>query len=247
MSNNSKQPLNPPVITIDGPSGSGKGTISKMLAEKLGWHLLDSGAFYRGLAYLYILQLGQEWSIEPVNLEKISLKINLDEEILERLALNLQVEFIQNKIFINIVNRPKQDITQLVRSENCGNLASKLAEFPKVRAALLIKQREFLKAPGLVADGRDMGTIVFPKALLKFFLEADIKIRAERRYLQLKEMGVDVKLNNLIGEVSERDLRDMQRSVANLKPAEDAILIDTTAMTINEVFAMVMDKVILIV
>ena len=126
-------------------------------------------------------------------------------------------------------------------------LASRLAIFPKVRMVLLAKQRAFLKEPGLVADGRDMGTVVFPDATLKFFLQADVKIRAERRYLQLKDMGVDVNLHNLIGEVSERDLRDMQRSVASLKPALDAIILDTTTMTINEVFAMVMGKVVAIV
>ncbi|MGD0466227.1 MAG: (d)CMP kinase [Gammaproteobacteria bacterium] len=243
MYSNSKKSLSYPVITIDGPSGSGKGTISNMLAEKLGWHFLDSGALYRVLTYLYVLQSTKEFPLESINLEKINLK----EDLLEELAVNLQVEFIQDKIFINNFNQVKQDITQFIRSENCGNLASKLAVFSKVRTALLVKQRGFLKAPGLVADGRDMGTVVFPDAILKFFLEADVKIRANRRYLQLKDMGVDVKLHNLIGEVSERDSRDMQRSVANLRPAQDAILIDTTAMTINEVFAMVMDKVILIV
>ena len=243
MHNNSKKFVGYPVITVDGPSGSGKGTISKMLADKLDWHFLDSGALYRVLAYLYIIPHIQERSVDLIDLEKIT----LEEDILEELAFKLQVEFIQDKIFINNFKEDKQDITQFIRTESCGNLASKVAVFPKVRTALLVKQREFLKAPGLVADGRDMGTVVFPDAILKFFLEADVKIRATRRYLQLKDMGVDVKLHNLIGGVSERDYRDMQRSVANLRPAQDAILIDTTAMTINEVFAMVMDKVILIV
>ncbi len=233
------------VITIDGPSGSGKGTISKMLADKLEWNFLDSGALYRALAFVSARQPGQLWP-DLTNLEKI----NLEEDRLEELALNLQVEFKQDKTFISNLNDPNkttQDISQFIRTEICGNLASRLAIFPKVRMVLLAKQRAFLKEPGLVADGRDMGTVVFPDATLKFFLQADVKIRAERRYLQLKDMGVDVNLHNLIGEVSERDLRDMQRSVASLKPALDAIILDTTTMTINEVFAMVMGKVVAIV
>lgn len=223
-----------PVITIDGPSGSGKGTISKMLAERLGWHLLDSGALYRILAFLYTQRL------ESKDLSQLP----LEESILERLAINMQVEFIQNKVF---VNNKEEDISRFIRTEICGNLASKIAVYPKVRAALLVKQREFLQSPGLVADGRDMGTVVFPGAILKFFLEADVKIRGLRRYTQLKEMGVDVKLHSLIGELSVRDLRDMQRPIANLQVPQDAILIDTAAMTINEVFAMVMEQVILII
>jgi CMP/dCMP kinase len=224
-----------PVITIDGPSGSGKGTISKMLAERLGWHLLDSGALYRILAFLYTQQL------ESKDLSQLP----LEESILEQLAIKLQVEFIQDKIFVN--NNKEEDISRFIRTEICGNLASKIAVYPKVRTALLVKQREFLQSPGLVADGRDMGTVVFPDAVLKFFLEADVKIRGFRRYTQLKEMGVDVKLHSLIGELSVRDLRDMQRPIANLQVPQDAILIDTAAMTINEVFAMVMEQVILII
>lgn len=235
---NLQKSLSHSVITIDGPSGSGKGTISVMLAKKIRWNFLDSGALYRVLAFLYASTLDSNFYLEAKH---------LDEYVLEKLAFNLQVDFNNNQIIINNLNNIKQDVTQIIRTENCGNLASKIAVLPRVRAALLVKQQEFVKAPGLVADGRDMGTVVFPEAILKFFFNADVKIRANRRYLQLKAMGVDVKLHNLIEELSERDMRDMQRSVANLRPAEDAILIDTTAMTINELFDVVMEKVILII
>jgi len=237
MYNNLKKSLSYPVITIDGLSGSGKGTISFMLAREIGWNFLDSGALYRSLAFLYTSYFKKDSEITTLN-----------ESVLEKLAFSLQVNFIDNnQVIIYDLENKEKNITQLIRTEQCGNLASKIAVLPKVRAALLVKQHDNVRSPGLVADGRDMGTVVFPEAILKFFFIANAKIRANRRYLQLKAMGVDVKLHNLIEEVSERDSRDMQRSVASLRSAEDAILIDTTNMTIDELFNVVMEKVIVII
>lgn len=237
MYNNLKNSLSYPVITIDGPSGSGKGTISYMLAKEIGWNFLDSGAIYRSLAFLYKSYLNKDCDID-----------NLNENLLKRLAFSLQVDFIDNnQVIINDLENKKINITKIIRTEKYGNLASKIAVLPAVRVALLFKQHSYVRSPGLVADGRDMGTVVFPEAVLKFFFIANAKIRANRRYLQLKAMGVDVKLHNLIEEVSERDSRDMQRSVASLRSAEDAILIDTTNMTVDELFSVVMEKVIVII
>lgn len=224
------------VITIDGTAGSGKGTISLQLAKKLGWHFLDSGVIYRALSLLYI------WdnpNYDPRDLHEGRL---LD------LAVNMQLEIDdQQKVYLNDQNNNKREVTSIIRTEVFGNLASQLAVIPSVRVALLEKQRQFLRSPGLVADGRDMGTVVFPEAILKFFLDADAKIRATRRHIQLKELGVGGTLHNRIDELSERDLRDSQRVIAPLKPAADAIIIDTTTMTINEVFAIVANQVDLIV
>ena len=234
----------PPVITVDGTAGSGKGTISLKLAEELGWHFLDSGVLYRALALLYIWHVNQNQQ-QPVDLEQIDLI--LEENIITSLTLQLKVDFQAKKISLIYPNNEIQDITTEIRSEFCGNLASKLALFPTVRTALLAKQREFRKSPGLVADGRDMGTVVFPDAVIKFFLDADAKVRATRRDLQLKALGVGGNLHDRINELSERDLRDSQRVAAPLMPATDAITIDTTTMTINEVFGIVMNQVKLIV
>ena len=238
----------PRVITVDGTAGSGKGTISLKLAEELGWHFLDSGVLYRALALLYLSHLNQNHQ-KPLDLEKIDLTLenNLEESLLVSLAYKLNVDFQSKKIFLSCENNEIQDVTMSIRSEFCGNLASKLALFPTVRTALLAKQREFRKSPGLVADGRDMGTIVFPEAVLKFFLDADAKVRATRRDLQLKALGVGGNLHDRINELSERDLRDSQRVAAPLMPATDAITIDTTTMTINEVFGIVINQVKLIV
>lgn len=224
------------VITIDGTAGSGKGTISLQLAKKLGWHFLDSGVIYRALSLLYIWN---DPNYDPLNLKESRL---LD------LAVKMQLEIDdQQKVYLNDQNNNKRDVTSIIRTEVFGNLASQLAVIPSVRVALLEKQRQFLRSPGLVADGRDMGTVVFPEAILKFFLDADAKIRATRRHIQLKELGVGGTLHNRIDELSERDLRDSQRVIAPLKPAADAIIIDTTTMTINEVFAIVANQVDLIV
>lgn len=226
----------PRVITIDGTAGSGKGTISLQLAKKLGWHFLDSGVIYRALSLLYVWN---DPNYDPLNLKESKL---LD------LAVKMQLEIDdQQKVYLNDQNNNKRDVTSIIRTEIFGNLASQLAVIPSVRVALLEKQRQFLRSPGLVADGRDMGTVVFPEAILKFFLDADAKIRATRRHLQLKELGVGGNLHNRIDELSERDLRDSQRVIAPLKPAADAIIIDTTTMTINEVFAIVVNQVDLIV
>lgn len=216
------------VVTIDGPSGTGKGTISVMVAKRLGWHFLDSGALYRVLA-LYAMKKGVELEDEPS---------------LSQLAVELPVRFESEnpsepaKIFLE-----QEVVTDQIRTEQSGNAASKVAAFGQVREALLGRQKAFLKAPGLVADGRDMGTIVFPNAILKIFLDATAEERAKRRFNQLKEKGVDVTLQGLIGEIAQRDARDKQRAVAPLRPADDAIIIDTTKYSINEVFNKVIQEV----
>jgi len=208
-----------PVITIDGPSGSGKGTLSQLLAEKLGWHWLDSGALYRLLA----LDAEQQ----AISLDDIS-------QLVAR-ALQLDVEFIAGthevapRIFLN-----KQEVTNEVRLETTGRNASKISAYPEVRAALLDRQRAFRQAPGLVTDGRDMGTVVFPDAMLKIFLTASLEERAKRRHLQLLEQGIDVTLRSLIDQLAERDQRDQARAAAPMRPAEDAINFDTTDCSIDE-------------
>ncbi len=208
------------VITIDGPSGSGKGTISQLLAKKLGWHFLDSGALYRILALAALKQ-------------HIDL---LDAEVLEQLALNLDLQFTNGKIILM-----GQDVTDEIRSEPCSVAASKVAALPKVRKALLKRQRDFRQAPGLVADGRDMGTVVFPDAKLKIFLTASQEQRALRRYRQLQEQGINVSLSDVSDDLSQRDKRDQERTIAPLKPAKDAIIIDTTKLSIDEVLNKVME------
>jgi len=210
-----------PIVTLDGPGGSGKGTIGARLAKTLGWHFLDSGAIYRVLA-LDVLKRG-------IDLQ--------DEQAIETLALNLNVQFNDN-IMLDGVN-----VTKEIRSETCGNTASKIAAFPKVREALIERLRAFCRLPGLVADGRDMGTVIFPFAKLKIFLDASAEERARRRFLQLKEMVHNVNLQTLLQEIEERDARDKQRAAAPLKPAKDAVVIDTTGMGIDAVFDQVMVEV----
>ncbi len=207
-----------PVIAIDGPSGTGKGTVSGYLANWLGWHFLDSGALYRVLALAANKQ-----------------KINPDQtDKLENLARTFNIVF-QRQSDTEIIVLDNIDITSDVRSETAGNEASVLAKIPAVRAGLLERQRAFRQAPGLVADGRDMGTVVFPDADLKIFLTASVEERARRRYKQLKEKGFDVNLARLSAEIAERDNRDSQRTVSPLRPANDAVTIDTTDLDINEV------------
>lgn len=212
----------PKVICLDGPSGVGKGTICLAVARKLGWHILDSGSLYRITA----LQVSREFPEQSV--------YSVDEAQLAEIALNLSVSYVEENdelvIFLN-----DEDITQLIRNEKIGAQASQVAAIPCVREALLARQRAFLVEPGLVADGRDMGTVVFPQAELKIYLTASAEERAKRRYKQLKDKGMSANLPRLIEEIRERDERDMNRATAPLRPADDAIMIDSTSLTIDEV------------
>ena len=209
-----------PVITIDGPGGSGKGTLAGMLAARLGWHLLDSGALYRLLAFA-----AHNHGADLTN-----------EEILTNLAAHLDVQFIpgvddgEQRIILE-----GEDVSRSIRTETVGAGASKVAALPAVRQALLARQQAFCETPGLVADGRDMGTVVFPDAPLKIFLTASPEIRAERRYRQLLGKGETANLAGLLDEINARDERDMNRSIAPLRPAEDAVRIDSSHMSIEKV------------
>ena len=215
-----------PVVTIDGPGGAGKGTLCMLLATKLGWHLLDSGAIYRVLA---VAANKREIALDDVN-------------SLADLASKLDVRFpIENDQVLIVLD--SQDVTAEIRTEATGNLASKVATYPEVRAALLQRQQNFAQFPGLIADGRDMGTVVFPTAELKVFLDASAEERAKRRQLQLQLKGINVNFDNLLQEIQERDFRDRNRPVAPLKPADDAILIDSTSMSIDAVFNQVLQLV----
>ena len=207
-----------PVITIDGPGGSGKGTISMGLAEYLGWNFLDSGALYR-LTALKVMK------------NKASLD---DEDALGKLAAGMNISFKPSKDGIRAI-LDGEDVSDQLRLEETGALASRIAATPAVRAALVKRQRRFRQQPGLVADGRDMGTVIFPDADLKIFLTASAEIRAQRRHKQLKEKGESVNLSRLFREIKARDLRDQSRSIAPLRPAEDAVVIDSTELSINEV------------
>lgn len=214
-----------PVITVDGPSGSGKGTVCRLLAEKLGWDVLDSGAIYRVLS-----------------LAALHHQIALDnEEALVPLAANLDVQFlIDSDTNAGKIILEGEDVTTTIRNEEVGAAASKVAALPRVREALLRRQRAFRTENGLIADGRDMGTVVFPDAPLKIFLTASAEERARRRFVELNERGLDVTLSGLLQDIQARDDRDMNRAVAPLAPAEDAIEIDTSELNAQQVF----DKVI---
>ena len=209
-----------PVIAIDGPSGTGKGTISSNLVHWLHWHFLDSGALYRVLALAAVSR--------GVALE--------DTGALSELANDLDVEFSlpepgkEVRVFLN-----GESVDSELRTEDCGKAASRIAAYPAVRAALLSRQRQFRKLPGLIADGRDMGTVVFPDAAVKIFLTASAEERARRRYKQLKQKGFDVNLPQLSADIAERDARDSERSISPLKPADDAVVIDTTSIGIEAV------------
>ncbi len=214
-----------PVLTIDGPSGSGKGTIARRIAESLGWHLLDSGALYRLVA------------LDAEN-KGIS---HADAEALARLAADLDVLFSSDSGGAEQIILAGKDVTDAVRSESTGIGASAVAVIPAVREALLGRQRAFRMAPGLVADGRDMGTQVFRDAALKVFLTASPEERAKRRHKQLKDKGIDVNLAAVSRDIVDRDRRDSERSVAPLKPAEDARILDSSAKPIEEVVQTVLD------
>jgi len=214
-----------PVITIDGPSGSGKGTICQLLAKTLGFHLLDSGAMYRVTAVAAI-QKGLDLS---------------NESVIAELANNLNIVFTATEKGVLVV-LDGEDITRQIRQETASMGASTVAAYPAVRQALLARQRAFATEPGLVADGRDMGTTVFPNAVLKVFLTASAEERAQRRYKQLLERGESVSLRALLEDIKARDERDMQRSASPLTPAHGAIFIDSSSMSIDEV----LDKIILL-
>ncbi|NJN48112.1 MAG: (d)CMP kinase [Candidatus Competibacteraceae bacterium] len=209
---------NIPVIAVDGPGGVGKGTLCRALATQFGWHFLDSGALYRLTALAALQQ-----------------HLSLDDELqVSALARNLDVRFStatdDQRVFL-----ADEDVSELIRSETCGSAASIVAAMPAVRTALLQRQRDFRRLPGLVADGRDMGTVVFPDAPVKIFLTANPESCAIRRHKQLKEKGIDVSLADLIDDIAERNQRDSQRSVAPLRPAVDALLLDTSELSIAQV------------
>ncbi len=216
-----------PVITIDGPGGSGKGTIGLLVAKALQFHFLDSGALYRLVALA-----AKHHAMDLTN-----------ESALAVLAGHMDVAFGAGADGGPRVFLEGEDVTDEIRSDETGKLASQVAAFPKVRDALLERQRAFAQSPGLVADGRDMGTVVFPDASIKFFLTASAQVRAERRFKQLQRMGQESTIAALLKSIQERDDRDRNRSVAPLKPADDAIVIDASNMTIDQVQMAVLDAV----
>ena len=213
-----------PVICIDGPSGAGKGTLSQRLATDLGWHLLDSGALYR--------VVGFAGRLAAVSLE--------DSDAVAGIARSLDVDFRPTEGGVSVW-LAGEDVTAHLRTEEGGRDASTVAALPAVREALLLRQQELARPPGLIADGRDMGTVVFPLAPLKIFLTASAEARAERRFHQLQGMGESVSLARLLTDIQQRDARDQSRTVSPLVPAEDAIIIDSTALSADEVLQVARD------
>jgi len=214
------------IVTIDGPSGSGKGTITQLVARKLGWHILDSGALYRVLG---------------VAAQRHGIEVSAEEQVTQ-LARNMDIQFLLNNktgevepIFEG------ENLSAAIRTDEAGQAASQVAAIPSVREALLARQRDFYQLPGLVADGRDMGTVVFPEAPVKIFLTASAECRAERRYNQLKNKGVSANMRALLDSIKARDERDRTRPVAPLVPAEGAFVVDSSNLSINEVLAQVLE------
>jgi len=206
-----------PVITIDGPAASGKGAVAQVVAERLGFHYLDSGAIYRAAA-LAIDLAGEDASSR-----------NLSEAEAATIAAGMELWFRDGMVFLGARN-----VTELIRSESCGTNASKIAVLPMLRSALLGLQRAFRRPPGLVAEGRDMGTVVFPDACLKIFLTASVELRAERRHKQLMEKGINANIQDLLNDIESRDERDRARNSAPLRTGSDTKLIDTTALSLPE-------------
>lgn len=214
-----------PVITLDGPSGTGKGTLCHLLADHLNWHVLDSGCLYRVLAYAARKKF--------IDFHDVSQMVAL--------AHTLDVRFETDPHLASTVILEQEDVLDQIRREECGQDASRIAVVPEIREALLARQRAFAKPPGLVTDGRDMGTVVFPDAILKIYLDASVDARAQRRYFQLKEKGIDVSLAQVVEELVKRDARDTARSHSPLRPAPDAVHIDTTGLTIVQVLDNVLE------
>ncbi|WWO98681.1 MAG: (d)CMP kinase [Candidatus Dasytiphilus stammeri] len=217
-----------PVITIDGPAAVGKGTIGYLLSKRLRWHYLDSGTIYRVLVFSALHH-------------KISLTA---EKSLVSMAMNLDIRFSRKNGISEIIFEDK-NISNMIYMEEVGKLASEIAIFPKLRKALQCKFRTFLSLPGLIADGRDMGTVVFPDAIVKIFLDANVEERSRRRMLQLQKKGFNVKFEQLLDELKQRDKRDSNRKIAPLKPAKDAMIIDSSGLSIEQVFEKVLKNVLL--
>ena len=213
------------VLTIDGPVSSGKGTVARLVAIRLGWHLLDSGALYRVLGY---------------HAKNQGLALD-DEPALVELAKTLPVRFIEQEGETAVI-LDGEDVSNIIRQESVGELASQVAVLQPVRDALLARQRVFAEPPGLVADGRDMGTVVFTSAPLKIYLTASTEERARRRFEQLKEKGFDATLATLVEDIRTRDDRDMNREVAPLRPADDAVVIESTTLTVDEVVNRILEE-----